>query len=199
MTTPAAGNGLQITFGFLVFWMLGGWAILGETLAPDNPDSRSQGRFVYVLGQAFALIGLTCLALLCSHALAPIVKRNDLEFLPLGVVSALYLLETLWIFSGHPLPRERRPMERLSFGAGRDLVLRHGATLFLGQGLLATVQGPRMAALQAGGICLGWGSSVLVWDLRRPLSTQRTFRFVVAPLAFMTGLLLLSRAWRAWW
>lgn len=199
MTTPAAGNGLQIIFGFLVFWMLEGWAILGETLAPDNPDSRAPGRFLHVLGQAFALIGLTCLALLCSNSLSPIVKRHDLEFIPLGVVSALYLLESLWILFGHPLPRERRPMERLSFGNGRDLVLRNGATLFLGQGLLATVQGPRMAALQASGICLGWGFSVLVWDLRRPLSTQRTIRFVSAPIAFLTGLLLFSRAWRSWW
>jgi hypothetical protein len=199
MTTPGAGNGLQITFGFLVFWMLGGWAILGETLAPDNPNSRAPGRFVHVLGQAFALIGLTCLALLCAHALSPIVKHHDLEFLPLGVTSALYLLEALWILFGHPLPRERSPLERLSFGNGRDLVLRNGSTLFLGQGLLATVQGPRMAALQASGICLGWGFSVLIWDLRRPLSTQRTFRFVLAPIAFLTGLLLFSRAWRSWW
>jgi hypothetical protein len=199
MTTPATGNGLQIIFGFLVFWMLAGWAILGETLALDNPDSRAPGRFVHVLGQAFALIGLTCLALLCAHALSPIVKRHDLEFLALGVASSLYLLEAVWITFGHPLPRERRPMERLSFGAGRDLLLRHGPTLFLGQGLLATVQGPRMAAMQAGGICLGWGFSVLIWDLRSPIVTQRTFRFVLAPIAFLTGLLLFSRAWRSWW
>ena len=199
MTTPAAGNGLQIIFGFLVFWMLGGWAILGETLAPDNPDSRAPGRFPQLIGQAFALIGLTCLALLCAHALSPLIKRHDLEFLPLGMVSALYFLEALWIFFGHPLPRERVPMDRLSFGTGRDLILRHGATLFLGQGLLATVQGPRIAALQAGGICLGWGFGILLWDLRSPLSTQRSLRFVLSPIAFLTGLLLLSRAWRAWW
>ena len=198
MTTPATGNGLQITFGFLVFWMLAGWAILGETLATDNPDSRAPGRFVQVLGQAFALVGLTCLALLCAHALSPLVKNHDLEFLPLVVASALYLLEALWILFGHPLPRERRPMEQLSFGNGRDLILRNGAALFLGQGLLATVQGPRMAALQASGICLGWGFSVLIWDLRRPLSTQRNFRFVLAPIAFLTGMLLVSRAWRSW-
>jgi hypothetical protein len=199
MTTPAAGNGLQIIFGFLVFWMLQGWAVLGETLAPDNPNSRAPGRFPQVLGQAFALIALTCLALLCAHALSPIVRRNDLEFIPLIVVAVLYLLEALWIFFGHPLPRERTPMDLLSFGSGRDLVLRHGATLFLGQGLLATVQGPRMAALQAGGICLGWGFSILLWDLRTSLSFQRSLRFVLSPIAFLTGLLLLSRAWRAWW
>jgi hypothetical protein len=198
MTIQAAGTGLQITFGFLVFWMLGGWGLLGETLAPDNPNARASGRFSFVLGQGFALLGLACLALLCADALAPVVKSHELEFLPLGTAAVLYLLESIWIFSSHPLPRERRPIEELSFGTGRDLLLRHGATLFLGEGLLATIQGPRAAGLQACGICLGWGFSVLVWDLRRPLSTQRTFRFLSAPLSFLTGLLLLSRAWRNW-
>jgi hypothetical protein len=198
MTTLAAGNGLHITFGFLVFWMLGGWGLLGETLAPENPDARSSGRFSFVLGQGFALVGLACLALLCADALAPVVRSHELEFLPLGTAAVLYLLESLWIFSSHPLPRERRPLDRLSFASGRDLLLRHGATLFLGQGLLATVQGPRAAGLQACGICLGWGSSVVVWDLRRPPSAQRTFRLMAAPISFLTGLLLLSRAWRSW-
>ena len=41
MRALVAGNGLQITFGFLVFWMLQGWAVLGETLAPDNPDAAA--------------------------------------------------------------------------------------------------------------------------------------------------------------
>jgi hypothetical protein len=39
---------------------------------------------------------------------------------------------------------------------------------------------------------------VVVWDLRRPLSAQRTFRLMAAPISFLTGLLLLSRAWRSW-
>jgi hypothetical protein len=197
MTLPSAANGMQIAFGFLVYWMLSGWAVLGETLSSDNPGPRSGGRISFLLGQAFALAGLSCLALLCAHALAPLVHREDLEFLPLGAVGLLYLAEVLWIVSSHPLPRERRPYERLEFGAGRDLTLRHGATLFLGEGLLATVQGGRTAALQAGGIVLGWGFGVFLWDLRRPQSLQRSLRMVLAPLSLLTAVLLFSRAWRS--
>lgn len=198
MTLPSAATGLQIVFGFLVYWMLAGWAVLGETLSSDNPHSRTGGRLGFLLGQAFALVGLGCLALLCAHALAPLVKREDLEYISLGAVGLLYLAEVLWIVSSHPLPRERRPYERLTFGAGRDLTLRHGTTLFLGQGLLATAQGGRTAALQAGGICLGWGFSVFLWDLRSPASTQRTVRMILAPLALLTAFLMLSRAWRSY-
>lgn len=197
MRALVAGNGLQITFGFLVFWMLQGWAVLGETLAPDNPDARSPGRLSFVAGQGLTVFGLVSLALLCAHALKSIISHHDLEFLPLGLAAIFCLLESLWIASGHPLPRERRPLEQLSFGSGRDLILRHGATLFLVQGFLATVQGKHAIAFQATGACLGWGASVFVWDLRRTLSFQRTLRYVVAPLAFLTGLLLLTRAWRA--
>jgi hypothetical protein len=197
MRALVAGNGLQITFGFLVFWMLQGWAVLGETLAPDNPDARSPGRLSFVAGQGIALFGLVSLALLCAHALKSVVSRHEMEFLPLGVAAVLYLLESIWIAYGHPLPRERRPIEQLAFGSGRDLVLRHGSTLFLGQGLLATVQGSHAVAFQASGVCLGWGASVLVWDLRIPSSFQRTLRYAVSPLTFLTGLLLLTRAWRS--
>ena len=198
MTLPSAASGLQIVFGFLVYWMLSGWAVLGETLSPDNPDSRSGGRVGFLLGQAFALVGLGCLALLSAHALTPVVRREELEYISLGATGLLYLTEVIWIVSSHPLPRERRPYERLSFGTGRDLTLRQGTTLFLGQGLLATAQGGRTAALQAGGIVLGWGFSVFLWDLRSPPSTQRTVRMILAPLAFLTALLMLSRAWRSY-
>ena len=197
MTLPSVANGLQICFGFLVYWMLSGWGMLGETLSADNPDARSGGRTEFVLGQAFALAGLSCLALLCAHALAPLVRRQGLDFLPLAATGFLYLAEVLWIVSCHPLPQERRPWERLSFGEGRDLALRHGSALFLGQGLLATVQGGRTAALQACGIVLGWGFGVLLWDMRLPASLQRTVRMASAPLAFLTAALLFLRAWRA--
>lgn len=192
---PSLTDTIHIVFGFLVFWMLQGWAVVDETLAPDMPPADQPGRFGFVVGQGVALLAQSSLALLCAHALSPIVDTHDLVFLPLGMVGLLYLLESVWIVSGHTLPAERRPLEFLSFSHGRDLILRHAAALFLGQGLLATVQGTRAAALQAGGAVLGWGLSVMLWEMRANRNALRGIRWVIAAFALMIGLLTSRQAW----
>ena len=42
---PNLTGAVHITFGFLVFWILQGWGVADELLAPDTPDSRQPGRF----------------------------------------------------------------------------------------------------------------------------------------------------------
>lgn len=193
---PSVTSAAHIVFGFLVFWILQGWAVASETFSPDTPNSRQSGRFAFVAGQGIALLAQSSLALLCAHALSPIVDLNDLAYLPLGLVGALFLTEFVSIITGHTLPAERRPLEGLSFSAGRDLMLRHASGLFLGQGLLATVQGSRSAALQAGGAVLGWGLSVALWESGAGLPLLRKAKWVIAPLALFLGLLVVRQAWR---
>lgn len=196
MNVPSLANASIIAFGFVVFWSLEGWAVLGETLSPDNPHPRSPGRNGFVAGQAFSIAGITCLAMLCARGLNPWIQEKHLAYVPLGIAAAIYLLEAVWIWFGHPLPKERLSIEHLSFSAGRDLILRNGTALFLGQGLLATIQGAQAAKLNAGGICLGWGVSVLIWDAKQNLSFQRSLRFMVGPMSLVMGVFLLLRAWQ---
>lgn len=192
---PSLTDTIHIVFGFLVFWILQGWAVVDETLAPDMPSPSQSGRFGFVVGQGVALLAQSSLALLCAHALGPIVDTHDLVFLPLGMVGVLYLLESVWIVSGHTLPAERRPLDFLSFSHGRDLILRHASALFLGQGLLAIVQGAQAAALQAGGSVLGWGLSVVLWDLKANRNAVRGLRWVIAAFSLLIGLLVSRQAW----
>lgn len=192
---PSLADTIHIVFGFLVFWILQGWAVVDETLAPDMPSTNDAGRFGFVIGQGVALLGQSSLALLCAHALSPIVDTHDLVFLPLGLVGILYVLESVWIVSGHTLPAERRPLELLSFAQGRDLILRHASALFLGQGLLATVQGSRAAALQAGGAILGWGLSVVLWDFKANRGAVRSTRWPLAAFSLLIGILVGRQAW----
>ena len=192
---PSLTSAAHIIFGFFVYWLLQGWAVTSETLSPDTPNARQSGRFGFVAGQGVAFLAQSSLALLCAHALSPILDVNSLAFLPLGMVGVLFLLEFVWIASGHTLPAERRPIEYLSFGAGRDLMLRHASGLFLVQGLWATVQGTRYAALQLGGSVLGWGFSVLLWEGGAKLSFTQWTKWVLAPLALVLGLLLVRQAW----
>ncbi len=192
---PSLADTVHIVFGFLVFWILQGWALVEETLAPDMPDSAQPGRFGFVAGQGVALLAQSSLALLCAHALRPIIEMHDLVFLPLGAAAILYLLESVWIVSGQTLPAERRPMEFLSFAQGRDLMLRHASALFLGQGLLATIQGERSAALQAGGAVLGWGVTVVLWELKASRKALRGLRWSIAAFAVLIGLLVGKQAW----
>jgi hypothetical protein len=192
---PSLTDTIHIVFGFLVFWILQGWAVVDETLAPDMPSTDQPGRFGFVIGQGLALLAQSSLALLCAHALSPLVDTHDLVFLPLGIVGILYLLESVWIVSGSSLPSERRPMEFLSFAHGRDLIMRHASALFLAQGLLATVQGSRSAALQAGGAVLGWGLSVVLWDFKANRSAVRATRWVMAAFSLLIGILVSRQAW----
>jgi len=188
---------IHLVLGFFVYWIFQGWAVAGETLAPDMPNARQSGRFSFVAGQGIAILAQSSLALLCAHALTPIVEATDLMFLPLGAVGLLFSLEFLWIASGSTLPAERRPIEFLSFSAGRDLLLRHASGLFLVQGLLATMHGTRAAAMQASGSILAWGISVFLWEAgARPVSLS-WIRWVLAPLALALGILQLRQAWGA--
>lgn len=193
---PNLTGAVHITFGFLVFWILQGWGVADELLAPDTPDSRQPGRFGFVAGMGLALLAQSSLALLCAHALSPIVDMNSLAFLSMGFAAILYLLEFVWISSNHTLPGERRPIEHLSFAAGRDLILRHASALFLAMGSLATVQGTRAAALQASGAILGWGATVAFWESGLRRSFSHRLRWLLAPAALLIGLLLLRQAWR---
>lgn len=192
---PSLIDTIHIFFGFLVFWILQGWGVVDETLAPDMPSAKHPGRFGFVAGQGVALLAQSSLALLCARALSPVVDFHDLIFLPLGLVGLLFVLESVWIVSGHTLPAERRPLEHLSFSHGRDLMLRHASGLFLGQGLLATVQGSRSAALQAGGAILGWGFAVLLWEWNAKRESIRGLRWLIAALALSIGLLMCRQAW----
>ncbi len=193
---PSVTGAIHLVFGFFVFWTLQGWAVSSETLSPDTPSPRQPGRLPFVVGQGIALLAQSSLALLCAHALNPILNANNLIFLPLGCAGILYLLESIWIAANHTLPAERRPIELLTFTSGRDLMLRHASTIFLAQGLLATVQGTRSAALQASGGVLGWGFSILLWETRVGLSFLRIAKWILSPLALWFGLVLLFIAWR---
>lgn len=188
---------IHLILGFFVYWIFQGWAVAGETLAGDMPNSRQSGRFAFVAGQGVAFLAQSSLALLCAHALTPIVDINDMMFLPLGAAGLLFALEFLWIASGSTLPGERRPIEFLSFSVGRDLLLRHASGLFLAQGLLATLQGTRAAALQATGSLLAWGTSVFLWEAGIRPGFLGWVRWVLAPLALAVGVMLLRQAWSA--
>lgn len=185
----------HVLFGFLVFWILQGWGVADEVLSPDTPHPRQPGRFSFVAGQGVALLAQSSLALLCAHALSPIIDMHSLVFLPLGFAGAIYLVEFVSIASNHTLPGERRPIEALSFATGRDLILRHASGLFLAMGLLATVQGTRAAALQASGAVFGWGATVMFWESGLRRSFAHRLRWVLAPLSLLIGLLLVHRAW----
>jgi len=156
---------LYIILGFFVFWIFQGWAIAGETLAPDMPKARQGGRSSFVAGQGVAFLAQSCLALLCAHAVSPLLDLHDLKFIALGAVGLLFAMEFIWITSGSTLPGERRPIESLSFSTGRDLLLRHASGMFLAQGLLATLLGTRASAFQASGSILAWGASVFLWEI----------------------------------
>jgi len=193
---PNLTGTFHILFGFLVFWILQGWGVADELLSPDTPDPRQPGRFSFVAGQGVALLAQSSLALLCAHALSPIIDMNALTFLPMGLAGALYLVEFLSIASNHTLPGERRPIEFLSFASGRDLILRHATGAFLAMGLLASVQGTRAAALQASGAILGWGAAIAFWESGLRRSFAHRLRWVLAPLALLIGLLLVRQGWR---
>ena len=193
---PSVTSAAHIVFGSLVFWILQGWAVASETLSPDTPGARQPGRFAFVAGQGVALLAQSSLALLCAHALGPVLDLHDLAFIPLALAGSLFLTEFVSIVTGHTLPAERRPLEQLNFTAGRDLMLRHATGLFLAQGLLATVQGSRSAALQACGAVLGWGLSVALWESGASISLLLRSKWVLAPLALAFGLLVLRQAWR---
>lgn len=190
-------NAIHLALGFFVFWIFQGWAVASETLLPDMPDSRQSGRFSFVAGQGIAFLAQSSLALLCAHALTPVVDVNDLMFLPLGLAGILFASEFVWIVSGSTLPAERRPIEFLSFSAGRDLILRHASGLFLAQGLLAVLQGSRAAALQTSGSILAWGTSVFLWEMKARPGLLSGLRWILSPMALIIGVILLRQAWRA--
>jgi hypothetical protein len=190
-------SAIHLILGFFVYWIFQGWAVASETLAPDMPTARQSGRFSFVAGQGIAFLAQSSLALLCAHALSPIIEINDLVFLPLGAAGLLFALESVWIASGSTLPAERRPIDYLSFSGGRDLLLRHASGLFLIQGLLAMMHGTRAAATQTTGSLLAWSTSVMLWEVGARPGALSWLRWILAPLALFLGIILLRQGWNA--
>lgn len=207
----------QISIGFMLFWIVAGWSLIGEALAPENqeippakPSSNpevwrtrdSAGRGFHVLGQGFAILGLCTLSLLCARILYPVLQRHELSFtwvalpwstLSLAALIVILLVESISVFMGLPLPPHRVSLDRFSFAVGRDQILRHGTALFLGLTLLIADLGIHTSARLALGVCLGWSSSMILWERRAPLSLQSSLRTPVGAAGVAMVILLSVR------
>lgn len=187
---------LHLTTGIVLYLVFQAWGVLAETTAPDAPDRRSPGSSSFAFGQAMAITGLIGLSLLCGRILFQLFHEQGLQTLPLWFAGFLCLAEGIAAALGHPLVRNRKPIGAPDFTAGRDLIIRNAAPLFLGLTATASWLGPATSSMVAGGCVAGWG---LVQMLGSPSPS-----FPLAPWARRAGaflgvgmsFVLLRAAWK---
>jgi hypothetical protein len=186
---------LHLSCGFAFYLAFQAWGILSETTAAGAPRRRERGAASFALGQAVAITGLVALALLCGRILFQFLHEYGLETLPLWFAGVIAFSEGLAALRKLPLVRDPVAIGTPSFGAGRDLVIRHASPLFLVLSATASWLGPSTSSMIAGGCVTGWGAVQMLGgpSPRFPLPWVRRG---AAILGLGMALVFLRAAWK---
>jgi len=185
---------LHIGTGTALYAVFQAWGVLAETSAPDAPPRLAPGSNEFALGQGVAVAGVVGLSLLCGRVLFQTLQAHDLEFIPLWVGGFLVLIESLSAALSLPLNPERLPIEIPSFRAGRDLILRHSAPLFLGLTSTCAWLGPSTSTMVAAGCVFGWGIGQILSGPAQVFSVEAWSRRFAAIVGCGMGIVLLRAA-----
>lgn len=187
---------LHVSWGVALYLVLQAWGVLAETTASDAPRRRATGVAGFAFGQAVAITGLLALALLCGRILFQLLHAHGLETLPLWLSGIVVLSEGAAAALGRPLVSRHRPIGHPDFGAGRDLIVRHGSPLFLGLTTTASWLGPTTASMVAGGCVIGWGATQMLGGPAPGFPLARWMRRAAALLGLGMSLVFLRAAWK---
>lgn len=187
---------LHIGWGVALYAVFQAWGVLSETTRADAPPRRHPNANAFVFGQAVAIMGTVGIALLCGRVLFQTLQTHGWEALALWLAALVTLSEAISAALGLPLVRERSPISPVDFQAGRDLVLRHGAPLFLGLVSVGAWLGPATSAMVAGGSVVGWVWTQSVSGPREDQGLAEKVRLAAAVLGLGMSFMLLRAAWK---
>lgn len=187
---------LHLTTGIVLYLVFQAWGVLAETTSPDAPGRRSRGSSSFAFGQAMAITGLIGLSLLCGRILFQLFHEQDLQTIPLWFAGFLSLAEGLAAALGHPLVRNPKPIGAPDFTAGRDLIFRNAAPLFLALTATASWLGPSTSSMVAGGCIVGWGAVQMLGTPSPSLPLAAWARRSGAVLGIGLSFVLLRAAWK---
>lgn len=187
---------LHIGWGVALYAVFQAWGVLSETTKGDSPPRRHPSANAFVFGQAVAIVGTIGIALLCGRVLFQTLQTHGLEAIALWVAGLVALSEGAAALLGIPLVRERSPIEIVDFQAGRNLVLRYAAPLFLGLVSVGSWLGPTTSAMVAGGCVVGWVWTQSISGPRGDSRLADNARRLAAVLGLGMAAMLLRAAWK---
>lgn len=187
---------LHIGWGVALYAVFQAWGILSETTHRDAPQRRHPNANAFVFGQAVAIVGTIGIALLCGRVLFQTLQTHGLEAIALWVAGLVTLSEGVAAVLGISLLRERTPIEIVDFQAGKNLVLRYGAPLFLGLVSVGAWLGPSTSTMVAGGSVVGWVWTQSISGPREDARLATNARRVAAVLGLGMAAMLLRAAWK---